>query len=88
MTTRAYQSREDRHDADDCATVWPKRGGVVHGRLVNISIKGCRIRHQKTLWVGERVVLELHGKGPMPAIVIWSLLGNAGFMFCDWHWQS
>lgn len=83
MADRDYQQREDRHDTDDGATVWRQDGSAVYGTLVNISTKGCRVRHRKTLWVGERVVLELHGKGPMPAIVIWSMLGNAGFMFSE-----
>jgi hypothetical protein len=85
MADRDHQLREDRHDTDDAATVWRQSGAAVHGKLVNISNKGCRVRHRKTLWIGERVVLELHGKGPMPAIVIWSMLGNSGFMFSDRH---
>ena len=88
MADRDYQLREDRHDTDDAATIWRQGGAAVHGKLVNISNKGFRVRHRKTLWIGERVVLELHGKGPMPAIVIWSMLGNAGFMFCGGHEQS
>jgi len=88
MADRDYQYREDRCEADDAATVWRQSGVAVHCRLVNISNNGCRVRHQKTLWVGERVVLELFGRGPMPAIVRWSLLGNAGLKFCDWHEQS
>ena len=85
MGNRDHQLREDRHEADDAAVVWRQSGAAVHGRLVNISDNGCRIRHRKTLWVGERVVLELQGQAPMRAIVRWSLLGNAGLKFCDWH---
>jgi hypothetical protein len=85
MADRDYQLREDRCEADDAATVWRQSGVAVHGKLVNISNNGCRVQHRKTLWIGERVVLELYGRGPMPAIVRWSLLGNAGLKFCGWH---
>ena len=88
MADRDHQLREDRHETDDAAIVWRQSGVAVHGRLVNISRNGCRVRHRKTLWVGERVVLELQGQGPMRAIVRWSLLGNAGLKFCDWREEN
>ena len=53
MADRDYQYREDREDADDAATVWRQSGAAVHGKLVNISENGCRLRHRKTLWAGE-----------------------------------
>ena len=62
MADRDYQYREDRCEADDAATVWRQSGAAVHGKLVNISDNGCRVRHRKTLWAGERVVSELLGK--------------------------
>lgn len=50
-------------------------------RVVNIATGGCRIRYKKTLWIGERVELEIAELPPIRATVRWSLLGNAGLKF-------
>lgn len=49
--------------------------------VVNISEHGCRVRHRKTLWIGELVELKMPDKPAVPAQVRWSLLGNAGLKF-------
>ena len=52
-------------------------------KVVNMTIKGCRVRHTKTLWIGEQVELELPERARIRATVRWSLLGNAGLNFAS-----
>lgn len=55
----------------------------MHVKVVNMSNKGCRVQHRKTLWIGEQVELELSDLPRIRATVRWSLLGNAGLRFAS-----
>ncbi len=75
--------REDRHMVAIPASLQRQGGAVVDVEVVNLSERGCRVRHKKTLWIGELVELRMPDRPPTQAQVRWSLLGNAGLKFLE-----
>lgn len=75
--------REDRRMVAIPATVRRQSGALVDVEVVDLSEHGCRVRHKKTLWIGELVELRMSDRPPMSAQVRWSLLGNAGLKIFD-----
>ena len=73
--------REDRRIVAIPASIQRQGGAIVEVEVVNLSERGCRVRHTKTLWFGELVELRVPDQAPRRAQVRWSLIGNAGLKF-------
>lgn len=55
--------------------------GCFQGRLVDLSIDGCRVRSDTQFAPGTPVTLSIAGGYPVPAVIIWSRGNNSGLRF-------
>ncbi len=55
--------------------------GCFEGRLVDLSVDGCRIRSETQFAPGTPVTLSIAGGYPVPAAVVWSRGDNCGLRF-------
>lgn len=76
-------ARDYRHRVEVGGAAKRADGGSVDLLITDMSLGGCRVQWEETLWIGERLLLEVPGFAPLHARVKWSFLGAAGLQFDD-----
>ena len=73
--------REKRIDVQYRGKVVDSEGVSCDVRVLDLSTNGCRVQSEDTLMINERVHLTVGRSGDYPAVVRWSLGGEAGLQF-------
>ena len=55
--------------------------GCFEGRLVDLSVDGCRIKSETQFAPGTPVTLSIAGGYPVPAAIVWSRGDSCGLRF-------
>ena len=79
---RMFDGRGEEREAGGASALVNWRGASLAVGLVNVSPSGAMVICGKIPHIGEKIVLQMADRAPLPGVVCWVRDGRIGIHFC------